>query len=203
MPGRLGLAAVFALQAVELQLASGRVVRIGTNQPHVLEAAIRAIVGHPRPLAPGEVLPQKQAGLVATALGWAVGVGLLVFVTWVVVMLFREPLPPRATVTSQALIVESFLYRTELPLREVTAVDLVQHLPHLRRTSGFAAGPILRGQFDVRGLGNGLIFVDLGNPPFIVVRKGNGFVIVGLDDAVRTSALYGQLRTVLAGTGSR
>jgi hypothetical protein len=48
---------VSGLHAVELRMADGRAYRIGSDQPHALESAIRALIHESRPLIHAETAP--------------------------------------------------------------------------------------------------------------------------------------------------
>lgn len=187
---------VSGLQAVELRLKDGRVYRIGTDEPEALERALLAAIGERRPLD-GTAPPACRAGLPSSPLGkalvWALALAGLGVVAFVVAMLVLEPRPPRVKVGPESLAVSTFLYRTEVPLSEVTAVSLEDRLCVQRRTSGFSNAGVLRGHFDVQGLGNGMLFLDSGNPPFVLVRTPDRFVAIGLDDAARTRALHEEI----------
>src|SRR5688500_17243371 len=43
------------------------------------------------------------------------------------------------------------------------------------RTNGFAVGGTLRGNFRLTGLGTGQLFVNRGDPPFVVIKRARGF----------------------------
>lgn len=188
---------VSGLQAVELRLRDGRVDRIGTDEPEALERALLAAIGERRPLD-GTAPPACRAGLTSSPLGrillWALALAGLGVVALVLAMLVLEPRPPRVKVTPESLAVATFLYRTEVPLSEVTSVSLEDRLRVQRRTSGFSSAGVLRGHFDVAGLGNGMLFVDVGSPPFVLVRTPHRFVAVGFDDPARTRALHEELQ---------
>jgi hypothetical protein len=87
--------------------------------------------------------------------------------------------------------VRSLFYGTAFAEEEITAVSLEPTLPRvLLRTNGFAAAGILRGHFEVEGLGRGRLFVDAGSAPFVFVNLREGFVFVNYGDPERTRALF-------------
>ena len=131
--------------------------------------------------------------------GGALVLGLLGLIAFVVALTILEPRPPAVVLSADTLAVKSFAYRAEVPLRDIDAVSLEPCLPRgLRRTNGFAAAGVLRGHFDAQGLGSGMLFVDVGNPPFVVVRTTSRFLIIGYDDPQRTRALDRELRAAWA-----
>jgi len=66
---------VSGLHAVELRMVDGRAYRIGSDQPHALEAALRALIRETAPLAHSEM---GRRGRVSKTLGWVVGGGLAI-----------------------------------------------------------------------------------------------------------------------------
>lgn len=187
---------VSGLHAVELRMVNGRIYRIGTDQPHALEAALRARIRENKPLAQTETVPRGKVG---KALRWiAVGalvLGLIGLIVFGVCLAILEPRPPSAVITPDGLTVASFAYSTTVRVGEITAVSLEQRLPRiLRRTNGFSAAGVLRGHFDVEGLGKGMLFVDVSSPPFVLVRTTSSFVMVGFDGPQQALELERELR---------
>jgi hypothetical protein len=182
---------VSGLSAVELVLADGRRFRIGTDEPEALSRAIERSAGHP-PADPADVPPVpprnwKVTGLVAVAV--LAGMGLLIGGTFAL-----EMRPPRAIVSLQGFEIRSAFYGQEYAWSDVTGIRLEPRLPRiLARTNGFAGAGLLRGHFRVQGLGAGKLFVDVGSPPFVLVRLREGFVIVNLETPEKTRALYEEL----------
>jgi hypothetical protein len=179
------------LSAVELVFEDGRRFRVGTDEPEDLSRAIERAAGHP-PADGADVPPLpprdwKKTALVVAAV--AAGMTLLIGVPF-----YLEMIPPRVTVTGQGFEIESVFYGQGYPWSDVTEISLEPRLPPiLARTNGFAAVGVLRGHFRVQHLGAGKLFVDLGTPPFILVRLREGFVAVSLETAEKTRALHEEL----------
>lgn len=190
-PGGGWLWNVAGYDAVELTLAGGRLFRIGTDQPHALSLAIAHAAPHAASAGSASAEPQKRRsnGPVLVVAALLLVAGLLL--AW---MFRRQMADPVVTVSGGVLSVDTPFYGDSWRLADLTAVSLEQQLPSVeRRTNGFAASGLLRGWFDVCGLGSGRLFVDAAQPPFILLRTKTGFVILNFSDAARTRALYGQL----------
>ncbi|HXY39547.1 MAG TPA: hypothetical protein VEQ10_07755, partial [Vicinamibacteria bacterium] len=98
------------------------------------------------------------------------------------------------TVTPQAIAIDTLFYGDTWPMAEVTGVSLERCLPRiLARTNGFAGGGLLRGWFDVQGMGRTKLFVDAGSSPYLLLRTRRGAVIVNFSDPQRTQALYDEI----------
>ncbi len=181
---------ISGLSAVELILEGGKYVRIGTDQPEVLEHALRQAVGESSRLADGEPAPPRRVSRAAAFLAGMVALSSL----GVVAMMYVEAQPPTVTASRETFSVRSAIYGAEIPMREVDGVSLEQTLPRvLRRTNGFAMGGTLRGHFRLDRLGSGQLFVTMGAPPYIVVRTRRDFVVVNFNEPERTRTLYADL----------
>jgi hypothetical protein len=184
---------VSGLDAVELTLADGRRFRAGTDEPQALVDAIaRAKALRGEPAQPTAVPPEpgQRSRWPAWALAFAL-VGLPVL--W---LFYAQTRPPRVTVDASGFAVQTPFYGQRYAAADVVSVELLQRLPRiLARTNGFAGAGSLRGWFQVEGLGKGKLFVDLGFPPYVLVRLRDGsFAILHFHEPERTLLLYEQLR---------
>ena len=68
------------------------------------------------------------------------------------------------------------------------------------RTNGYGGGRTLRGHFRLASLGDGQVFVRLGVPPYLFLRKQAEHVIVNFRDPARTQKVWAQLMERLPGT---
>jgi hypothetical protein len=182
---------VSGLSGLELILADGRRFRIGTDEPEALARAIETGAGR-APADPADVLPVPPRNWKATALAAAVVAVALALLIGVPFHLEMKPV--RAIVSPRGFEIQSVFYGQEYRWEDVTEIRLEPGLPRiLARTNGFAAAGVLRGHFRVQELGEGKLFVDLGTPPFILVRLHEGFVAVNLATPDETRALYDEL----------
>ncbi|MFC1642251.1 hypothetical protein ACFL5O_06130 [Myxococcota bacterium] len=179
---------VSGLGGVQLVLENGKRIRIGTDQPESLRQAIEQILGKPQPLTATDVVQGKRSikrGLILSGVIMAAIAGVLGG------LLYLETQPPKVTLDARRLKVESFIYGEEFVLREITHVSLQDRIPRIRvRTNGSALGRILRGHFRLDTLGEGQLFIEYGRPPYLLVRRGNDYLIANFEDPVRTQALY-------------
>jgi hypothetical protein len=103
--------------------------------------------------------------------------------------------PLRVDVTSAAVIVHGS-WGTSVPLADITAVSLVDSLPHLRRTMGYGGFGTMRGHETSRELGeSGHAYVTRNAPPFVIATTRNGFLVFNTDDHARTRQLFGELQS--------
>ena len=68
----------------------------------------------------------------------------------------------------------------------------------LRRTNGFSFRGTLRGRFRLAEMGDGQLFLELGTPPYVIVRTKTDYMIVNFKDSTRTRQLYADLAARVA-----
>jgi hypothetical protein len=185
---------VSGLDAVELDLGTGRRFRIGTDQPAALSRAIEIAVGRPA-TAIGEP-GGRSAPFAGRGPFFALAVVAVILLGSALALV--PPLlslrPPRVAVDARGFRVDSIFYGQQYPWADVTGIELVERLPRIEaRTNGFAGAGVLRGHFRVEGLGDGKLFVEQGASPYVQVRLRGGFVIVSLETPEKTQALYDEL----------
>jgi len=191
LPGGGRLWNVSGLDAVELILKDGQRLRIGTDQPVALTLAIEHAVGRPPEPETSSGAEPDRPPRSATRLALLGAVLVAVGVLAVLRIVSVQTRPPLVTVTPQAIAVDSLFYGDTYPMAEVTSVSLERCLPRiLARTNGFAGNGLLRGWFEVQGMGRTKMFVDVGSAPYLVLRTRRGVVIVNFSDPQRTQALY-------------
>jgi hypothetical protein len=183
---------VSGLDAVELELGDGRVLRVGTDEPEALAQAITQVAP-----AAGTAAAYRAAPQTGRSSHWLAVLAAAVVVLGVLALVgsaYLQTRPPDVTITSQQLSIRSLFYGDAFPLAEITGVSLERRLPRiLARTNGFAASGLLRGWFRVEGMGKGKLFVDAGSPPFLVVRLKRSFVILNFSEPEKTQAVYTEL----------
>lgn len=106
--------------------------------------------------------------------------------------------PIDVELTKDALVVHSVRYGRAFPRPEIKGIERLDRLPPIRKIRGYSMGGSLRGQFQVEGLGAGLVFAERRRPPFIVVHHQDGFVVFNLDRPGATEALYEELKPQLS-----
>lgn len=185
---------VSGFSAVDVLLASGEHVRIGTDDTQALHAALRQVLGESPPISGGEVEEKHRPARGSTVIVAAVvSVGALVPLA-VGVLNYLLMQPPIVKVSQERFLVRSALYGEKIAMTEVAGVTLEEALPRIRsRTNGFALRGSLRGHFRLDEIGDGQLFVEMGTPPYVVVRTRRDFVIVNFKDPARTRDLYADL----------
>ena len=186
---------ISGLSAVELVIPSGLRLRIGSNEPEALVAALAARLG-PSP----ESVTEPVSGWHGVASEGAVLVVILGPVLFVVATLIYLGLrPPVVSVLPDLLTVRSGLHGDEIAMADINQVTIEESLPRvLRRTNGFALGATLRGRFDLEDVGDARLFIRRDAPPFVKVLARGRVLYVGFRDQRRTRQLYDELTAHLA-----
>ena len=181
------------LDAVELLLDDGRRVRVGTDEPealvHALAGATRMTPARSVDEFPKDATWRRRVRLISVAI-------VALVVAFILGQMFVYSQEPSVDLTGGTLSVGVGLHGSDTPLSSIQSVTLADTLPRIqRRTNGFAAGGLLRGNFTLDEWGRGRLFINRHSPPYVVIRTGDTFVVVNFEDAARTRALYEQLRT--------
>lgn len=182
---------VSGLSAVELRLRNGKLVRIGTDEPEALRLALSRVLGESPALSGDDLASDRRA---ARRYPIIVGGILAIVLVPLAVMIYVSLQPPLVTVSPAAFSVRSGLYGIDIPIGEIEVVSLESTVPPvLQRTNGFALGGTLRGHFRLEGLGSVQLFIQFGEPPYILVRSRDEVAVVNFRDADRTRDVYAAL----------
>lgn len=179
------------LDAVELALADGARVRIGTGDPEALVRVLTRRLGSSLPMPP-MTGPVRHAGLQWMAIGLPAFI--VIMFIGVAVAIVLQSRTPDVSIANGTFSVKSGFYGSSAPIGRIHEVRLDETMPRiLRRTNGFAAGVQRRGHFLVDGLGNGQLFLESDKPPVVFIRMPNEFLFVAFADAERTRRLFDDL----------
>ena len=186
---------VSGLAAVELALNDGRRVRLGTNESAKLFLVLESVLGTSVPLSELPIVPATRGlhrvRLIVISL---VALSLLVLPF----IIHFQARPPVVSLTSNSIAVENLFYGQVYRLSEITRVELVPSLPPIRlRTNGYAAAGTLRGWFSLEKWGQGKLFVEATQPPYIAIFLRDGFVVINYRDPGETRRLFSAMRQVL------
>ena len=100
------------------------------------------------------------------------------------VWLMAEELSPvRMELTDEALTVRQAMTTYEIPLNEITDVQLLNTLPPASRTWGTGLSNLLKGSFSVKGYGPCTLCLNPENPPFLLVQTVHGTYLLDAGQA--------------------
>lgn len=188
--GRGLLYNVAGFDAVEVHLRSGSQLRVGTNDPDGLCAALSARLGSPAEATVDSVAAASRA---QRRFAIASVAAIVAALAGVAVLLVTQTKPIHVTVDERGFAVDDASYDVQVPWSDVTAVELLEQVPHMSmRTNGLAMGGILRGHFRSPDLGSGRLYVDSRKPPFVLLKTSGKaqFIVVNLEAPDDTRALY-------------
>ncbi len=184
---------VSGLSAVELWLNDGRRVRVGTDEPAKLFLVLESVLGTPLPMSDVSQAPRGSRRVRLAAISLVVLVLLAL-----PVLLHYQSRAPVVSLTSSSITIDNLFYGQSYRLSDISRVELMPSLPRIRvRTNGYAAGGTLRGWFALDQLGQGKLFVEARQPPYIGIFLKDSFVIVNFGDPVETRRLYDGIRQLL------
>lgn len=178
---------VSGLDAIELSLANGKSVRIGTDQVDALRAAITGATGV-------SVTTQSRSDTSSTTV-LLVLIGLLSSVALLIGWVFLSGTrAPEITYDTGAFTVRG-QYTTTVAFSDIRDISLATtHPTVLRRLNGFSAMGQRRGIFELEDIGDGYLFSSNGHSPYVIIDTISDFVIINYEDPSRTRKLFKKLR---------
>jgi hypothetical protein len=119
---------------------------------------------------------------------------LLVFCIGSVSMMIYGIQEPGVTITENSLRITG-MYGYSEPLNRIESISLVDLIPPRgRKSSGFNAGAVIKGNYQIEGMGFGLVYLQSKEGPFIVIDTKTKFIIMNFKDQEKTKMLYNQLK---------
>ena len=106
---------------------------------------------------------------------------------------------PTITTISDDAICFSGAYGYDLPLYEISDIDLKANLPKIEtRTNGFSLGKIKKGKFVLQNYGVCNLFLQENHGPYLVIIDKDGDkTIVNMPDSLETEQFYYKLRRMI------
>ncbi len=137
----------------------------------------------------------RPAGRVFMALTAALILGLAV-VSIALALGFSAPF--EAHIESGTLYFEHGMEKYEIPLEDITSLELIDDLPSARRIAGTGLPNLVEGRFRVEGYENTRISLNPGQPPYIAVLTPEFSRIFALGTPQETEAFYNELEEALS-----
>lgn len=83
------------------------------------------------------------------------------------------------------------LYGGTYSWETIDSAEIMDDFPEvLRKNGGSSFGPHLKGRFNLEGLGQTTLFVDLRYPPFLLLETSEGPVILNFKSETKTREAY-------------
>ena len=86
----------------------------------------------------------------------------------------------------------------EIPLEDITSLELIDDLPSARRIAGTGLPNLVEGRFRVEGYENTRISLNPEEPPYIAVLTPEFSRIFALGTPQETEAFYNELKEALS-----
>lgn len=99
------------------------------------------------------------------------------------------------TLASNEYKISAGLESKTIDASKITDVYLKDTIPRYSKINGYNGGSIYRGKFSVDGFGDGYLFLEAKNGPYLYIISGKDFVIINNRDAAKTKQLYSKLKT--------
>ncbi len=108
-------------------------------------------------------------------------------------MMSEERTPVTLYLTENTLVAEHTGVEYEVPLEEITSVELLETLPPCRRQVGTGMENLLKGRFSIEGGTRAELCLNPQSPPFLRVETPQGVYLFGAGDRTATEAAYAAL----------
>lgn len=114
---------------------------------------------------------------------------------WFVAMDFT---PREARIENGTLYFEHFTEKYEIPLDDISSLELLDELPSAKRVAGTGMNTLCEGRFDVEGYENVRISLDPGQDCYIAVLTDEGLTrIFNLMSETETEGFYAEIESAL------
>ncbi len=100
----------------------------------------------------------------------------------------------KVTVNSEYIKI-SGVHGIKQEIKDITDIELKNSIPKItRRTNGLSLFNIRKGNFKLKDIGKGKLYIYKGNPPYIYISTGNDYIIINYKDAKETEELYKKIK---------
>ena len=124
---------------------------------------------------------------------------ILGFVFIFVIGLIAYGFIPSKVILNKDSVQFSGMYGIEIKIAEIDNVKLVDNLPEIKmRTNGFSFGTVKKGFFDLNEFGKCRLLIHSGNPPYLIISKGNGEkTIINFNEKSVTESTYTEINSLI------
>ena len=177
-------------KAIELRFKdSSKVVRIGTNQPDEVAAAIRELTGtHMEEI--NNTPEYKIQSQIRNTIIFIAAVGAII---WGFSYYESRPITVNIKETQFEITGD---YGFSRNYSDIATIDTITQMPNIEwKTNGFAAGKVCKGYFRLTGVGSACLFIDFKVSPFVRLLQKSGQVIYfNLKDRQSTIEVFEKLK---------
>jgi hypothetical protein len=122
----------------------------------------------------------------------------LIVISVVVAAVVRPRSPLDVELTATELVVRAS-FGGSFPLASIHSVRLEDEVPRMRKRFGLNSATTFAGRFSSDELGgSGHAYIRRGAPPYIVARTEGGFLVLNMNDAAGTQALFERLERAIS-----
>lgn len=118
----------------------------------------------------------------------------LVFIG-IIALIGKGMVPPSVTLHDNTLEI-SGMYGVKIPNDQIVSIELIDQLPEvLVKTDGFNFANTLKGNFRLKEIGKGKLFIQKDVPPFVkIVLKASDYLLINYENPDETRSLYSELQ---------
>ena len=110
------------------------------------------------------------------------------------VLLYQSNKPILYEATTDALVING-VYGERIDYKNISNLYIKDSIPDITfRTNGSAVGDMLKGYFNVTGMGNVKLFINKGIKSYIYIETSSGTIILNSEDEQKTRELYDKIK---------
>lgn len=129
--------------------------------------------------------------------GPKITIGLTVIILLGLIGMGVYGLTPTKNVANEDSLTIEGMYGETIFYKDMEKVELVESFPEIKmRTNGYSLNNVLKGYFTLEELGKGKLFIQLGNPPYIIIHTEKKFFIINEPERSKTKELYEKINNL-------
>lgn len=137
---------------------------------------------------------QRKVSVKSSMIGLIIFLGVAIFLF----MLFNGTRKEIEVIIQGNQIVFKGQYGVTDNLKEITDIQLKNDIPAIgMKVNGAGLGEIMKGDFEVEGLGTCRLFVHSEKGPFIYMMVDGKYTIINFKDSAKTMAIYEELKKAI------
>lgn len=96
----------------------------------------------------------------------------------------EEFTPIKVATTDTSIVIRHLSETARIDVAEIESIEVLDELPRVRKITGTNVGNIRKGTFNVDGYGRSRLYLNMQNPPFLLVKTKQGYTVINMSPDV-------------------